>query len=102
MRRKDNERPNLSGVAALAFILGALLLGLSFHAKLRGEEAGTDSVLLGVALLIGSAAAYGLHKNLAAMTPEERDRYWSRKDAEDRAAADSYARHMLGKDYDKK
>jgi hypothetical protein len=102
MHRKDRERPNLIGVAALAFILGALLLGLSFCAKLRGEEAGTDTVLLGIALLIGSAAAYGLHRDLAALSPEERDRYYERKDAEWRDTADAYARSMLGRDYRKK
>jgi hypothetical protein len=97
-----DDRPNLLAAAVLAFALGALLLGLSLYGKFRGEETDSGALLLGAALLVAGVAALEQHKRLKAMTPEERDRYWARKDAEWRATADAHARARLGRDYDKK
>lgn len=99
---QHRDHPNMLGAAIFAAVLGTVLLGLSLYAKVRGEEVDRGGVFLGVALLIGSVAAYEHRKVLAAMTPEERDRYWARKDAEWRATADAHARSVLGIDYDRK
>ena len=90
------------GISVFALMLGLVMLGLAVHAKFRGETADASGVLLGAALLVGSVAAYEHHKMLKGMTPEERERYWARKDAEWRATADAHARSVLGRDYDKK
>ncbi|HTK04838.1 MAG TPA: hypothetical protein VL500_04600 [Candidatus Eisenbacteria bacterium] len=97
-----NDRPNLLGAAFLAFALGAIMLGLSLLARIRGEHVEFEGVLVGVCLFVLGAFARAKHRELAAMTPEERDRYWARKDAEWRDTADAHARAVLGKDYDKK
>jgi len=96
------DRPNLLGASILAFVLGAIMLGLSVLARARGENVEFEGVLVGICLLALSALAYAKRRELAAMSPEEQDRYWATKDAEWQATADAHARAMLGKDYDKK
>lgn len=94
-----NDRPNLLGAAVLAFILGAIMLGLSALALFQGDHPGKDGVFAGAALLVLSALALGTHRKLMRMAPEERDRFWSRKDAAWRETADAHARARLGPDY---
>lgn len=102
VQRDVHDHPNMLGAAIFASVLGLILLILSLCAKVRGETPETGGVLLGIGLVVGGLAAFEHHKILKAMTPEERERYWSRKDAEWRATADAHARSVLGRDYDKK
>ncbi|HTM68924.1 MAG TPA: hypothetical protein VL426_06535 [Candidatus Binatia bacterium] len=98
MERKDH--PNLPAAALLAFAFGMLMLGLSLYGVHRGERIGADAIIVTVASFALAAMAAGKHRQLSAMTPAERDRYWALKGAAWRATADAHARARLGDDYD--
>lgn len=95
-----NAHPNMLGAAFLAAAFGVVLLGLSLFARLRGEQVEAGSVVMGAGMLALAALAAGLHRKLSRMSPEERDRFWSARDAEWRETAAARARAELGRDLD--
>jgi hypothetical protein len=94
-----HDHPNMRGAAIVAAVLGLIFLGLDALAKFQGQEVDATGTILGAALLILGLLAHEKHKELMAMTPEERDRYWAARQKSWEDLADARARAELGDDY---